>query len=252
MERVAKLMAQRGMCSRREAERLIGAAQVLVDGVVVSEQGCKARTDADIRIASAGEAALRDKLTVLLHKPVGIVSTQPEPGQTPAWKLLRRDTAFGDVDPDALRRVLVEPSGYSVAGRLDRASRGLLVLTEDGAVARRIIGGHGVKKEYVVRTVEPVAEEQVRKLRGPLTLEDRPLLPMSVRRVGPRILRFVLVEGRKHQIRRVCRKVGLTVADLFREAVGPFRIGDLSEGRWRLASREEIAELFAPGHESAE
>jgi 23S rRNA pseudouridine2604 synthase len=120
-----------------------------------------------------------------------------------------------------------------------------LVLTQDGTVARRIIGGNGVKKEYVVRTEEPVSEEQVRKLRAPLTLDDRQLLPMSVRRVGVQVLRFVLVEGMKHQIRRVCRKVGLTVADLLRDAVGPFRIGDLPEGRWRLASPEELARLHS-------
>jgi 23S rRNA pseudouridine2604 synthase len=245
MERVAKLMAQRGLCSRREAERLIDLGQVEVDGVVVVEQGSKARPDADIRITPAGEETLGQKLTILLHKPVGVVSTQPDPGQTPAWKLLRRDTATGEIEPGILARIVATPSTLSVAGRLDRASRGLLVLTQDGAVARRIVGGNGVAKEYVVRTAETVGEEQVRKLRGPLTLDERRLLPMSVRRVGPKMMRFVLVEGRKHQIRRVCRKVGLNVTDLYRESIGPLRIGDLREGTWRLATPAEIADLLA-------
>jgi 23S rRNA pseudouridine2604 synthase len=245
MERVAKLMAQRGLCSRREAERLIDAGQVEVDGVKVTEQGSKARPDADIRITAAGEQTLGQRLTVVLHKPVGVVSMLPEPGQTPAWKLLRRDTASGAIDPAELERIVAAPSTLSVAGRLDRASRGLLVLTQDGAVARRIVGGNGVRKKYVVRTAENVGEEQVRKLCGPLVLDDRPLLPMSVRRVGPKMLRFVLVEGRKHQIRRVCRKVGLNVTDLYRESIGPLRIGDLLEGTWRLATAGEIADLLA-------
>lgn len=243
MERVAKLMARRGMCSRREAERLIDAGQVLVDGAVVSEQGAKARDDADIRIGTAGAAELSGKLTVLLHKPVGIVSTQPEPGQIPAWKLLQRESAFGEVDAGELARALAELSTLSVAGRLDRASRGLLVLTQDGVLARRIIGGNGVEKEYVVRTAEAASEEQVRKLRAPMSLDGRALLPMSVRRFGPKILRFVLVEGMKHQIRRACRKVGLTVEDLFRDRIGPFRIGELPEGRWRFAREEELSLL---------
>jgi 23S rRNA pseudouridine2604 synthase len=241
--RVAKLMAERGMCSRREAERLIAAGQVLVDGVVTSVQGTKARPDAEITIAAAGRDALETKLTVLLHKPVGIVSTQPEPGQTPAWKLLTKRGASGPIEEGLLEQVTARPQTFSVAGRLDRASRGLLILTQDGTVAKRIIGGHALEKTYVVETAEEVRTTQVEKLGGSLTLDERPLLPMRVEKLDARRLRFTLVEGRKHQIRRVCRKVGLTVVDLFRTAVGPFSIGDLAEGRWRLASESEMDAL---------
>jgi 23S rRNA pseudouridine2604 synthase len=243
--RIAKLMAERGMCSRREAERLIAAGQVLVDGVVTSVQGSKARQDADITIAAAGRDALETKLTVVLHKPLGIVSTQPAPGQTPAWKLLTKRRASGSIDPAALERVTARPQAFSVAGRLDRASRGLLVLTEDGTVAKRIIGGHAVKKTYVVETAEEIRPSQVQKLGGSLALDGVPLRPMQVATAGPRRLRFVLVEGRKHQIRRVCRRIGLTVVDLFRESVGPFAIGDLDEGCWRIASPSELRALAA-------
>ena len=246
--RIAKLMAERGLCSRREAERLIAAGQVLVNGVVTSVQGSKARPDAEITIAAAGRDTLDTKLTVVLHKPIGIVSTQPEPGQTPAWKLLTRRAASG-ITEDLLERVTAAPHTFSVAGRLDRASRGLLVLTQDGTVAKRIIGGHSVKKTYVVETAEEVRSTQVEKLGGRLTLDDEPLLPMKVDRIAPRRLRFVLVEGRKHQIRRVCRRVGLNVTDLFREAVGPFTIGDLAEGLWRMASEAELRKLASPDAE---
>ena len=246
-ERVAKLMANRGLCSRREAERLIEQGAVTVDGVVVREQGCKASVDAAIEIAPAGQATLAAQLTILLHKPAGVVSTQPEPGQIAAWKLVTRARASGAVDAGALARATAEPWRLSVAGRLDRASRGALILTEDGAVARRIIGGHGVEKCYLVRTAEPVTDAQIRKLRGPLSLDDQPLQPMRVARASDDTLRYVLVAGRKHQIRRLCRRFGLTVTDLFRTAVGPLALDDLPEGRWRLVRPDEIARLHADG-----
>ena len=247
LERVAKLMAARGLCSRREAERLIDAGCVLLDGEPVLAQGAKATADADIRITAAGLGLLGGRATVLLHKPVGIVSTQPEPGQTPAWKLVRANTRRGAIEPAVERSLLADPQSLSVAGRLDRASRGLLILTQDGTVARRIIGGQGVEKAYLVRTETAATDGQLRKLNGPMRLDGQPLLPMRVTRVDSETLRFVLVEGKKHQIRRVARTVGLAVADLFRVAVGPLALGDLPEGCWRVASAEEIAALQRDG-----
>ncbi len=241
-ERVAKLMAARGLCSRREAERLIEAGCVTVDGVVVAAQGAKALPSADIRITGAADV-LGERLTVVLHKPVGVVSALPEPGQTPAWRLVRRDTRRGPIAAAAERRLLAEAANLSVAGRLDRASRGLLVLTQDGTVARRIIGGHQVEKVYLVRTAEPATDGQLRKLNGPMRLDGVALQPMRVTRHDAETLRFVLVEGRKHQIRRCCRTVGLNVTDLFRIAVGPLRLGDLPEGCWRLATPDELRRL---------
>jgi 23S rRNA pseudouridine2604 synthase len=244
LERVAKLMSERGLASRREAERLIAAGHVRVDGAVVREQGCKAAPDAVIEIAAEGAARREERLTILLHKPIGVVSILPAAGQLPAWKLLRAENAAEPVARETLARVVERAPSLAVAGRLDRASRGLLVLTEDGTVAKRIIGGHGVQKSYRVRTREPVTVAQIRKLGGAMTLDERPLLPMKIERLGEDTLRFVLVEGRKHQIRRACRKVGLAVLDLCREAVGPLRLGDLPAGKWRLASREELESLF--------
>ena len=244
-ERITKLMANRGLCSRREAERLIEAGQVLVDGVVVRGQGHKASPHAEITIAPGGVRVLRSLLTVLLHKPAGIVSTQPTRDQVPAWALLRVETVDGWIDPVMLRRVVTEPWSLSVAGRLDRASRGLLILTEDGAIARRIIGGHDIEKTYRVRAVETVTDRQIRRLRGKISLDGQLLLPMRVTRASTHTLRFVLREGRKHQIRRACRRVGLHVVDLFREAIGPLRIGKLPEGRWCPVSAAELAKLHS-------
>src|SRR5512143_3443313 len=246
-ERVAKLMAARGLCSRREAERLIDAGCVLLDGEPVRVQGAKAAPGADIRITDAGRDLLGGRATVLLHKPLGIVSTQPEPGQTPAWRLVRANTRRGAIEAAVERSLVADPQSLSVAGRLDRASRGLLVLTQDGTVARRIIGGQGVEKEYLVRTDPPATDGQLRKLNGPMRLDGQPLLPMRVSRLDSQTLRFVLVEGKKHQIRRCARTVGLSVVDLFRVAVGPLVLGDLPEGCWRVATAQEIAQLQKDG-----
>jgi 23S rRNA pseudouridine2604 synthase len=247
LERVAKLMAGRGLCSRREAERLIDAGCVLLDGEPVLAQGAKAAPTADIRITDAGQRLLGGRATVLLHKPLGIVSTQPEPGQTPAWQLVRATARRGTIDAAVERSLLADPQSLSVAGRLDRASRGLLILTQDGTVARRIIGGQGVEKEYLVRTDAPATDGQLRKLNGPMRLDGQALLPMRVSRVDSQTLRFVLVEGKKHQIRRCTRTVGLSVVDLLRVAVGPLVLGDLPEGCWRVATAEEIDALQTDG-----
>ena len=203
--------------------------------------------DADIRVTDAGLRLLGGRATVLLHKPLGVVSTQPEPGQTPAWKLVRANTRHGAVDPAVERGLLADPQSLSVAGRLDRASRGLLILTQDGTVARRVIGGQGVEKEYLVRTEEPATDGQLRKLNGPMRIEGQALLPMRVSRVDSQTLRFDAREGKKHQIRKCARTVGLSVVDLFRVAVGPLSLGDLPEGCWRVATDAEIAELQRDG-----
>jgi 23S rRNA pseudouridine2604 synthase len=243
IQRVAKIMAARGLCSRREAEQLIAAGCVLVNGEVVETPGVKATTDADIRLTEAGREHLEQRLTIVLHKPLGVVSTQPETGQTPAWRLVRAETARGAIEPAVRARLLANPSRLSVAGRLDRASRGLLVLTDDGAVARRIIGGQQLEKTYLVRAAEPVTDGQLAKLNGSLRLDGAPLRPMRVTRHDATRLRFVLVEGKKHQIRRCCRTVGLTVTDLLRTAIGPLRLGTLPEGCWRVATAQEVAQL---------
>ncbi len=232
-QRVTKLMSRRGMCSRREAERLIDAGAVMVDGVAVRQQGVKAAPDARIEVIGRGARWLAQQVTVLLNKPIGVVSTQPEGQQIPAWHLLTRATLHGGGDPDTIERAVAEPWYLSVAGRLDKESRGLLLMTQDGVLARRATGG-GMKKTYRVRVdVEP-DRDQLAALRGRLVLDGRPLQTMRISRCGERHLRFVLTEGRKHQIRRVCELVGLRVEDLERTAIGPWELGDLPEGRWRL------------------
>lgn len=242
-QRVSKILAARGICSRREADRLIAAGCVAVDGVVV-EQGAKAALDAVIDVSAAGRDSLASSLTLALHKPVGIVSTMAQGNQTEATTLITRANAAEVVDEETMRRVLAS-RGLAVAGRLDRASRGLMIVTDDGVVARALIGGNRIAKRYLVTLAADVADGQVERLNRPMRLDERRLLPMKVERRSRRVLRFELVEGMKHQIRRCCGKVGLEVVDLMRDAIGPIQLGDLAPARWRPLSRGEVAAVRA-------
>ncbi len=244
-QRVSKLLARRGVCSRREAERLIEAGEVLVDGEPVVGQGAKASPDAVIEVTASGRSVLETAVSVALHKPVGIVSALPKDDQRDARALVTVDTVFGQCAAETVRRVVDAADDLAVAGRLDRASRGLLILTTDGVVARALIGGTGLTKSYLVTTGSDVADSQIARLNRPMRLDDRQLLPMKVRRVGRRRLRFELVEGMKHQIRRCCGRVGLEVEDLLRDAVGPIQMGELPEGKWRHLEEGELEAVRA-------
>ncbi len=228
-------MADRGLSSRREAERLIAAGSVRVDGQVIDQQGVKVDPKARIEISGIGEQWMADKVTVLLHKPLGIVSTQPEGDQVPAWRLLTPERLHGAADPAVVARICREPWHMAVAGRLDQDSRGLLLLTSDGVLARKVTGSHEWTKVYQVTIDRPISDLALKRLNGPRRLDNKPLLAMIVRRLSERMLRFELREGRKHQIRRVCREENLTVLNLQRLSIGPFTLGDMPEGRWRVA-----------------
>ena len=238
-QRVNRWLAQNGVCSRREAEALIAQGLVSIDGGRVDDVGRKIEPGQTLTLAESAQSALAGALTVLIHKPVGIVSAQPENGQVPAVRLLTREALVGTspVIPD--RDTKLAP-----VGRLDMDSRGLLILSEDGVVAKAVIGPQSeLEKEYLVRVVGDVTDYALGRLRHGLELDGRQLKPAKVTVLGPKQLRFVLTEGRNRQIRRMCDLVGLSVTDLFRVRIGPLRIGDLREGRWRVLTAEERAKL---------
>ncbi|MGH9834707.1 MAG: pseudouridine synthase [Blastocatellia bacterium] len=235
--RLSKLMAQRGICSRREADAFIEQGLVLVDGVVVNQLGVKVSPDVDITLAPQARKRQTDLVTIILNKPIGYVSAQPEPGYIPAIKLITSENQFGKSDrklrPEHLK-------GLAVAGRLDIDSQGLLLFTQDGRIAKQIIGEQrGVEKEYIVRVSGPLPEDDLQLLRHGLELDEKPLLPAQVEWINRDQLRFVLREGRKRQIRRMCELVGLKVAGLKRVRIGEIKLGNLPEGKWRFLEPEE-------------
>ena len=236
--RISKIMAERGLCSRREADFYIEKGWVFVNGERVTELGTRADPQVQIKLDKGARAAQLQQMTILLHKPVGYVSGQPEPGFTPAVTLIKPDAQYRTPGTP-----LFHPShlkGLAPAGRLDIDSTGLLVLTQDGRIARRLIGENSsVDKEYLVRVEGRLDEKGVALLNHGLSLDGRQLKPARVERLNDDQLRFVLVEGRKRQIRRMCELVGLKAVGLKRVRIGKVMLGDLPLGQWRFLRDDE-------------
>jgi 23S rRNA pseudouridine2604 synthase len=242
-QRVNRWLAQMGVCSRREAEGLIAGGLVAIDGAVVEDVGRKILPGQTLTLADRAEAGLSAQLTAVLHKPAGVVSGQPEPGQTPAVRLLSKAKLVGEAPwiPGA-------DASLAPLGRLDMDSRGLLLLSEDGVLAKALIGpASTLDKEYLVQVAGQVTEGKLKQLRHGLRLDGRQLKPAKISVVGDQRLRFVLAEGRNRQIRRMCDLVGLSVVDLFRTRIGPLQLGDLPEGHWRALRPEERTALLKGG-----
>ncbi|HEY0201353.1 MAG TPA: pseudouridine synthase [Burkholderiaceae bacterium] len=239
--RLNKRMADMGLCSRREADAWIAQGWVQVNGQAAA-MGVKVLPTDRITVSKQAQGQQAQQVTILLHKPMGYVSGQAEDGHQPAVTLVQqRNHWMGDASrtrfaPQQLR-------GLAPAGRLDIDSVGLLVLTQDGRVARQLIGEDSlVDKEYLVRvTYGAVAHDvqaafpakQIERLRHGLSLDGQPLKPAQVDWQNPEQLRFVLTEGKKRQIRRMCEQVGLNVVGLKRIRIGGVVLGNLPAGQWR-------------------
>jgi 23S rRNA pseudouridine2604 synthase len=240
-QRVNRWLAQNGVCSRREAEALIARGLVSIDGKSIFDAGHKIEPGQTLVLADDAAAPAGGPLTVLLHKPVGVVSAQPEPGQVPAVRLLTRQALVGESPLIPDRNTSLAP-----VGRLDMDSRGLLILSEDGVVAKAVIGPQSdLEKEYLVRVDGKITDQAIGRLRHGLSLDGRQLRPAKVTMAGPQRLRFVLKEGRNRQIRRMCELVGLTVTDLHRIRIGPLTLDGVPERRWRVLTPQERRALVA-------
>jgi 23S rRNA pseudouridine2604 synthase len=230
--RISKLLAERGLCSRREADAYIERGLVFVDGQRVTQLGTRAAADAVITLAPEARATQARQVTILLHKPMGYVSAQAEDGHLPAASLIGAQT---QMPGDTQRFAPTFMKGLAPAGRLDIDSTGLLVLTQDGRVARQLIGDDStVEKEYLVRVDGSLDERGLALLNHGLELDGRKLRPAQVAWINDEQLRFILKEGRKRQIRRMCELVGLRVTGLKRVRIGQVKLGDLPQGKWRL------------------
>ena len=238
--RISKLMAQQGLCSRREADAYLAAGLVTVDGQVMGV-GDKALPTQRIVLDQRGQAQQRASVTILIHKPIGLVSGQAEAGYKPAVTLVTPANRFA-LDRSGITFKRDHLRGLAVAGRLDIDSTGLLVLTQDGRVARQLIGQDSdVEKEYLVRVKGKLSPESLARLRHGLSLDGKALKPAQVSWQNEDQLRFVLKEGRKRQIRRMCELVGLSVLGLKRVRIGRIMLGNLPVGQWRyLGSNERI------------
>jgi len=246
--RLNKRMAELGLCSRREADDWIARGWVRVNGAV-ADMGLQVAADARIEVDPRARGQQQEQVTILLHKPVGYVSGQAEDGHQPAVTLVQARSHWkGDGSPR--RFAPAQLRGLAPAGRLDIDSTGLLVLTQDGRIARQLIGeDSGMEKEYLVRVSygdvttsvdKAFPAAQLKRLRHGLSLDGQPLKPAQVVWQNPEQLRFVLTEGKKRQIRRMCELVGLKVVGLKRIRIGRVVLGQLPVGQWRYLGPSEL------------
>lgn len=250
--RLNKRMAELGLCSRREADEWIAQGWVKVNGQL-AEMGRKVTPQDRVDVDKRAQGHQAGQVTILLNKPIGYVSGQAEDGHEPAAALIAsRSHWLGDSSP--LRFAREQLRGLAPAGRLDIDSTGLLVLTQDGRIARQLIGeDSGMEKEYLVRVIignkagpaQPNVQaqfplEKLNLLRFGISLDGQALKRAQVDWQNPEQLRFVLKEGKKRQIRRMCEAVGLHVISLKRVRIGRVMLGQLPMGQWRYLGAGEV------------
>jgi len=232
-------MSELGLCSRREADEWIEKGWVKVDGEVVSTLGVRVSPHARIEIDRAAAKHQSEQVTILLNKPIGYVSGQAEDGYTPAITLINPENHWPD-DPSPIKFKLSHLRGLAPAGRLDIDSTGLIVFTQDGRIAKLLVGrDSAIEKEYLVRVEGKLSEQGMKLLQHGLELDGVKLKPAKVSWQNEDQLRVVLREGRKRQIRRMCELVGLTVTGLKRVRSGSVPLGALPIGQWRYLRADE-------------
>ena len=237
--RINKWLGQSGVCSRREADALIADGLVSVDGEVVTDAGRKLEPGQTLTLNERATAALAEGVTIVMHKPMGYVSGQPEPDKIPAVRLVTENNRVGEP-----ARSPAEDDSLPPIGRLDEDSRGLLLLSSDGVVAKAVIGPQSdLDKEYLVR-VDGRHHREEAEDPAPRPDAGRPPAEARVRQPDESFrLKFILREGRNRQIRRMCEMVDLEVVDLIRVRIGPLKLDNLPEGRWRMLTADERAAL---------
>lgn len=226
--RLQKFLSQAGLCSRRQGEVYIRNGCISVNGRVVTEMGIRIDPARD-RVAFQGRpvAVEAGRVYIALHKPAGVVTS------------CRQKNARVVLD-------LIDIAQHVIPiGRLDKASTGLILLTNDRRLHHQLLHpSFDHEKEYVVTTSQPISDTALKKLAGGLPLMGRPTRPAAVRRISEKRFCIVLQEGRNRQIRRMVRKVGGHVEQLKRIRFAHIRLGKLPEGAWRYLKSKEIEELL--------
>lgn len=237
--RLSKLMAQRGLCSRREADKLIEAGQVLVNGELCDQLGVKVSPNCQIQLRSEGQQTLSSKVTILFNKPLGLACAPSAEG----YPMVQDEiSAKNQSKLDRLRfkSHFFDPKTLNIAGRLDINSKGLVVLTNNGTIVRQLIRPDSpIEKEYFVGVQQKLSPPVLQKLEQGLSLDGRRLKPARVLQKSESSFTMTLTEGRKRQIRRMCEQVGLDVATLKRVRIGQVQLGSLKEGEWRFLMKNE-------------
>jgi 23S rRNA pseudouridine2605 synthase len=226
--RLVKFLAHAGVASRRRSEEIIAAGKVRVRGRVVTDPALDVDDDSGVEVDGKPVGGAEPREVWMLHKPSGVVSTAREPGR-------RR----------AVTELVPSPRRLYPVGRLDADSTGLILLTNDGELANRLIHPrYEVPRTYRVRLRRPPADDDLRALRRGVELDDGPTAPARVRRVSPRVVEITLREGRNRQVRRMAEAVSNDVVDLRRISFGPLKLGELAEGQARRLRPAEVRRLW--------
>lgn len=224
--RINKYLSTHGYCSRREADRLVEKGKVFINGRV-AKLGDKIEDGDDVRVEGRDRKKKPKKIYIFFHKPVGLITTTDR---------RKKDNIMDWID--------IEERVYPV-GRLDVESSGLMLLTNDGILANRLMHPrYEHEKEYVVTVDKPIKMIDIGRLQSGVELKDGPTLPTKVRKLGPNRFAIILREGRNRQIRRMCGAIGYKVVALKRTRIGTLKmISSYPSGRWRHLTEKEVRDL---------
>ncbi len=224
--RINKFLSEAGVCSRREADRLVESGKVTVDGIP-AEMGTKVLSGQRVCVNGKSVRVEEEEILLVVNKPIGIVCTTAE------------------FDKDNIVDFIRYPKRVYPIGRLDKDSSGLILMTNQGELVNKILrGGNNHDKEYMVRVNQPVTPEFVAAMEAGVVLDDGvKTLPCRVEKTGGYSFRIILTQGLNRQIRRMCEALGYRVSNLKRIRVMNIELGDLRVGSWRKVTPEEYAEL---------
>ncbi|MBI3251390.1 MAG: rRNA pseudouridine synthase [Candidatus Andersenbacteria bacterium] len=219
---IQKYLAEQGICSRREAEKLLKAGLIQVNGRPATP-GVPLTPADKVTIDPAAQKILGAKTTIAIYKPRGVMCTKSQAEGMNVFDMFQ------------------EWQHLNLVGRLDKESEGLLLLSDDGLITKQITGSqHRIEKEYEIITLEEVDAETLQPLETGMVLSDGPTLPANIHFINRHMFRIILKEGRNRQIRRMCGQLGLTVTGLKRIRIGSLKLNNLWPGDWRRLTLSEI------------
>ena len=224
--RLNKYLSEAGVCSRREADRLIESGKVTVDGQR-AQTGMKIRPGQKVRVGRKVVSRQDEMVVLAVNKPRGIVCTEEKR------------------ERNSIVRFLDYPIRVTYIGRLDKDSRGLLLMTNNGDIINRMMrAANHHEKEYKVTVDHEITDEFLEKMAGGVAILDTVTRPCKVEKLGKYTFSIILTQGLNRQIRRMCEALGYEVKDLVRVRVMNIRLGSLKEGEYREVTDEELDELY--------
>jgi len=223
--RIQKYLSQQKILSRREAENHIREGLIKINGQIVAQMGVQIDPEKD-RIEILKSKKIDKKITVAVHKPRGIVSS----------KIKKEGATVFEIFPQF--------KNLNVVGRLDKESEGLLLLSNDGVITSAVTGSdHLIEKEYQVTVQENINQAKIKKMEEGMKINGQMTLPAKTKLLNNHSFLIILKEGKKHQIRRMCAVLNLTVINLKRLRVGNILLKGIQFGSYRVLSNEEAKGL---------